>query len=137
MTSTELPWRPFGGRRLRPFAFALMLSTGVITYATFRGITVGRLLNDVGQAVGVAGVISVLFLLVGFWARRDHWMRAGLLISTGVWASASTVLFLDVANQTAVSAMSAACWAVAAGGAWLLEVTDPAPSRSGDPGERE
>lgn len=123
MTDTELPWTIFG-RKMRPFSLALALSTLVISYATLRGVAVGVGLDgNSGKIVGVVGILSVLMLFAGFWFRSDKWMTRGLLFSTGVWASTAAFLALDI-GITAVSSLSAACWGIAAAGAWLLEVSN-------------
>ena len=122
MTDSNLPWIIFN-RKMRPFSFALCLSTALITYATLTGITVGGLLDGTsGKIIGGVGIIAVLLLLFGYWFRSDRSMVSGLLLSTGVWMSVTTVLALDI-GFFAVSTLSAGCWAIAAGGAWLLEVS--------------
>jgi hypothetical protein len=130
MTDSNLPWMIFN-RKMRPFSFALCLSTALITYATLTGVTVGELLDGTsgklldgtsGKIIGGVGIIAVLLLLFGYWFRSDRSMVSGLLLSTGVWMSVTTVLALDI-GFFAVSTLSAGCWAIAAGGAWLLEVS--------------
>lgn len=126
MTSTELPWRVWGGRTLRPYSFAVSVATAVLTYAVLAGVAVGDLLDGLpGLIVGVAGVGSVLALWGGWWLRSNTWMRWGLFWTTGVWVAAAAVLALDAGHSTMVSAALAACWAVASGGAWLLEAGAP------------
>jgi hypothetical protein len=123
MTDSNLPWMIFN-RKMRPFSFALCLSTALITYATLTGVPVGELLDGTtsGKIIGGVGIIAVLLLLFGYWFRSDRSMVSGLLLSTGVWMSVTTVLALDI-GFFAVSTLSAGCWAIAAGGAWLLEVS--------------
>lgn len=123
MTDSNLPWMIFN-RKMRPFSFALCLSTALITYATLTGVPIGELLDGgtSGKIIGGVGIIAVLLLLFGYWFRSDRSMVSGLLLSTGVWMSVTTVLALDI-GFFAVSTLSAGCWAIAAGGAWLLEVS--------------
>ncbi len=128
MTDSNLPWMIFN-RKMRPFSFALCLSTALITYATLTGVTVGELLDGTsGKIIGGVGIIAVLLLLFGYWFRSDRSMVSGLLLSTGVWMSVTTVLALDI-GFFAVSTLSAGCWAVAAGGSWLLEVSHAPENR--------
>ena len=128
MTDTNLPWMIFG-RRMRPFSLALSLSILLITYATLAGVTVGQQLDGIsGKIVGGVGVLTVLLLVAGFWFKNDRAMVNGLLLSTGVWMSVTTVLALDI-GFVAVSTLSAGCWAVAAGGSWLLEVSHAPENR--------
>ena len=122
MTETDLPWMIFG-RKMRPFSLALSLSTAVLGYATLRGVATGVGLDGTaGRIVGIAALVAVLLLIYGWWSRSDKAMVNGLLISAGVWASSTAFLALDI-GVSAVSTMSAACWCVAAAGAWLLEVS--------------
>ena len=128
MTDTNLPWMIFG-RRMRPFSLALSLSTLLITYATLAGVTVGQQLDGIsGKILGGVGVLTVLLLVAGFWFKNDRAMVNGLLLSTGVWMSVTAVLALDI-GFVAVSTLSAGCWAVAAGGSWLLEVSHAPENR--------
>lgn len=122
MTSTHLPWRIFG-RLIRPYAFAVSLATIVVIWSMVTDSAVGQLLDEApGHVVGTAAALSVGLLVAGWWARSDKLMRAGLIQTTGVWASVGTVLALDIGAQP--SMWLAWCWAVASGGAWLLETSD-------------
>lgn len=123
MGDTNLPWR-LRGRFLRPYAFAVSIATAVIAYAILCGVAVGRLLNDgSGLITGCVGVAATLLLWAGWWAKSDRWMRWGLFWTTGVWAAVATILAYDVGVWN-VNTLLAACWALASGGAWLLEATD-------------
>lgn len=124
MTSTDLPWR-VRGRVLRPYAFAVSIATAVVTYSILAGVALGRTLDGTvpGVIVGLAGAGASVLLWVGWWAKSDRWMRWGLFWTTGVWASVWTILSFDVGWWN-VSTMLAGCWAMASGGAWLLEVSN-------------
>lgn len=122
MTDTNLPWRIFG-RQLRPYALAVSLSTALIGYAIWTGTALGQLLDGFpGHVIATAAVAAVTLLWVGWWVRSNRLMRSGLFWTTGVWASVTAVLAIDVGWN--VNTMLAACWVVASGGAWLLEATD-------------
>ena len=85
MTDTDLPW-PIFGRRMRPYSFALSISTSVITWSIFAGSTIGQLLDaTLGQFAGIVGIVTVLLLIGGFWFRSDRLMTIGLLLSAGLW----------------------------------------------------
>lgn len=135
MGDTELPWLVFG-RKMRPYSLALSLATGVVSYSILTGKTLGRLLATFpGQAVGVVGIVTVLLLVAGYWMRSDWAMTQGLLMSVGVWVAVTVVIGIDT-GAFGVSTMMAACWAVASGGAWLLEVSHMAtrkPRHAGPP----
>ncbi len=122
MTDTDLPWRIFG-RLIRPYALAVSLATLVIIWSMVTEAAVGQLLDQApGHMVGTAAALAVALLWAGWWMRSDRLMRAGLIWTTGVWATVGTVLALDIGSQP--SMWLAWCWAVASGGAWLLETTD-------------
>lgn len=123
LTPACLPWRMFG-RLVRPYAFAVSLASTIITYAIFAGVVIGQLLDGLpGHIIGVIGAASVAFLWVGWWTSSDRFMRWGLFWTTGVWASIAATLGIDVGWWN-VNTGLAACWALASGGAWLLEATD-------------
>lgn len=118
-----LPWRVLG-RVVKPYALAVSFATFVVSWAILAGVAIGQLL-DVwpGQLVGAGGFAAVLLLWAGWWAQRDDWMAAGLLVTVGVWSSLWAIVLLDT-TWSNVSGWLAFAWALASGGAWLLEVSD-------------
>ena len=131
MPDTSLPWRLFD-RLVRPYAFAVSLATAVVMWSTVAGLAVGELLDATpGHIIAAAAAVSVALLWGGWWGRSEKLMRAGLLWTTGVWAAVGTILALDIGSQP--SMWLAWCWALASGGAWILEVADnsPRPSSAG------
>ena len=120
MSDTHLPWQLWG-RKVRPYALAVSLSTAVIAYACLTGIAVGRLLDGAtGIIVGTVAVITVAALWWGWLAKSEAWMLRGLLWAAGVWAAVTTILATDVGIVN-VNTLLALAWVVASGGAWLLE----------------
>ena len=120
MSDTALPWSLWG-RKVRPYALAVSLSTAVIAWACLAGIAVGKLLDGLaGTIVGVAAVVTVAALWAGWLTRSEVWMHRGLLWSAGVWAAIATILAIDVGFVN-VNTLLAAAWVIASGGAWLLE----------------
>ena len=118
-----LPWLMFG-RAVRPYAFAVSLATTVSVWSVSTDRAVGELLDGLpGAVIAAYGVLAVVALWAGFWARRDAWMRLGLLMSAGYWASVGAVVLLEP-GVGVVSGWLAWCWVVASGGAWLLEEID-------------
>ena len=118
-----LPWRIFR-RTVRPYAFAVSFATFVVSWAILAGVAVGQLLDTFhGQSVGAAGFAAVLLLWAGWWGQRDDWMAHGLLLTVGVWSSVWAIVLLDT-EWSNVSGWLAFAWALASGGAWLLEVSD-------------
>lgn len=118
-----LPWRVLG-RAVRPYALAVSLATTVSVWSVATNRAVGELLDGLpGAVIAAAGTVAVALLWLGFWARRDAWMRAGLLASAGYWAAVGSVVLLEP-GVSLVSGWLALCWTVASGGAWLLEKTD-------------
>lgn len=122
MSSTQLR-RFILGRAVRPYAFAVSMATAVVSWAVLTDQAVGRRLDEwPGHLIGVMGIITVVLLWYGWWARSDVWMTRGLLWSTGVWAGVGTVLSIE--GGAVVSGLLAWCWVVASAGAWLLEVDE-------------
>ena len=118
-----LPWRVLN-RAVRPYAFAVSLATTVSVWSVSTDRAVGQLLDGwPGAVIAAYGVLAVLLLWAGFWARRDPWMRAGLLASAGYWTAVGMVVLLEP-GVSLVSGWLALCWVVASGGAWLLEQID-------------
>ena len=118
-----LPWRVLN-RSVRPYALAVSLATSVSVWSVSTDRAVGQLLDGwPGAIIAAYGVLAVLLLWAGFWARRDGWMRAGLLASAGYWAAVGAVILLEP-GVSLVSGWLALCWVVASGGAWLLEQVD-------------
>lgn len=118
-----LPWRILG-RAVRPYAFAVSLATTVSIWSVSTDRAVGELLDGwPGAVIAAYGVVAVMLLWLGFWARRDRWMRWGLLASAGYWAAVGAVVMLEP-GVALISAWLAWCWTAASGGAWLLEEID-------------
>ena len=121
MTSTELPWQVWG-RKIRPYAFAVSMASAVVAYAILvRHNDAGsHLESGSGVLVGWAAAAAVLLLWWGWWAQSDRTMRAGLLLTAGVFAARAAIVWLDQGTVGAAWLLSVA-WCVASGGAWLLE----------------
>lgn len=118
-----LPWR-FLGRAVRPYVLAVSLATAVSIWSVSTDRAVGQLLDGLpGAVIAAYGAVSILLLWAGFWAHRDAWMRAGLLLSAGYWAAVGAVVIIEP-GVPLVSGWLALCWMVASGGAWLLEKVD-------------
>lgn len=121
MTSTELPWQA-RGRKIRPYALAVSLASAVVAWAILvRHDDAGsHLESGSGVLVGWAAAAAVLLLWWGWWAQSDRTMRAGLLLTAGVFAARAAIVWLDQGTVGAAWLLSVA-WCVASGGAWLLE----------------
>ena len=120
MSDTHLR-RRLWGRKVRPYALAVSIATGVIAWACLTGIAVGRLLHGAtGIIVGTVAVITVAALWWGWLAKSEAWMLRGLLWAAGVWAAITAILTADV-GLINVNTLLSAAWVLASGGAWLLE----------------
>lgn len=121
MTSTELSWHVWG-RKIRPYAFAVSMASAVVAYAILvRHDDAGsHLESGSGLIVGWAALAAVLLLWWGWWAQSDRAMRAGLLITAGVFAARAAIVLMEGGPGTIATLLSVA-WCVASGGAWLLE----------------
>lgn len=121
MTSTELP-RQAWGRKIRPYALAVSLASAVVAWAILvRHDDAGsHLESEPGVLVGWAALAACLLLWHGWWAQSDRTMRAGLLITAGVFAARAAIVFMEGGMGT-IAALLSVVWCVASGGAWLLE----------------
>ena len=121
MTSTELPWQVWG-RKIRPYALAVSLASAVVAWAILvRHDDAGsHLESEPGVLVGWAALAACLLLWHGWWAQSDRTMRAGLLITAGVFAARAAIVFMEGGAGT-IAALLSVVWCVASGGAWLLE----------------
>lgn len=123
MTSTELSWNFFGNRKVRPYSFALSLASSVLVWSLLSESAVGAVLDGVhGKIIGLVSALTVVLLFAGFWMRSDRMMANGLLLSTGVWSTATVTILFDVG--VVPSMLLAGCWAIASAGAWLLEIAE-------------
>ena len=122
MTETYLPWT-FFGRKLKPFSLALSVSTGIVAFSALRGALTGVGVDGIeGWVTGIAGIIAVVLLVLGWLVQGERLMREGLLVATGAWAALAAHVSIEI-GWFAVSAMLAWTWVIAAGGAWLLEIS--------------
>ena len=128
MASTELPWQVWG-RKIRPYAFAVSMASAVVAYAILvRHDAILVRHDDAGShlesgsclIVGWAALAACLLLWHGWWAQSDRTMRAGLLITAGVFAARAAIVFMEGGAGT-IAALLSVAWCVASGGAWLLE----------------
>ena len=121
MTSTELPWTVLG-RKVRPYALAVSLASLIVAWAILvRHDDAGsHLESEPGVLVGWAALAACLLLWHGWWAQSDRTMRAGLLITAGVFAARAAIVFMEGGTGT-IAALLSVVWCVASGGAWLLE----------------
>ena len=121
MASTELPWQVWG-RKIRPYALAVSLASAVVAWAILvkHNDAGSHLESGSGVLVGWAAAAAVLLLWWGWWAQSDRTMRAGLLLTAGVFAARAAIVWLDQGTVGAAWLLSVA-WCVASGGAWLLE----------------
>ena len=117
-----LPWR-FLRRQVRPYALAVSLACAVVAVSMFTGSGVGKLLDQgLGKVIGAAALVTVGLLWSGWWLRSKRLMDHGLLLSAAVWAAVATVILIEGSSWP--SGLLAVAWAVASGGAWLLETND-------------
>jgi hypothetical protein len=117
----ELPWVVYG-RRLRPFSFAIMLSTIVVgVQYVGLGEGPGSVLAD-GFTGGFA-FIGAALLLLGWATMNDDVHDWGLLLCGGVWAGRATLYMLED-GPDAIGFWLSMCWVVGIMGAYALERYD-------------
>lgn len=124
MSNTELPQKLWG-RKVRPYAFAVSLSTAVIVKGLLWDMEgPGTKLDGTltGALVGAVGLWAVIALWIAFWARSDVMMKTGLLLTAGVWSARWFFVGMDE-SFLSQSALLSMCWVVASSGAYLLEET--------------
>lgn len=121
MAHTELPWL-IAGRLVRPYALAVSLAC--LTLGAL--IITGQSRYGSGMWSGTLAVVAIaasVILWVGWWHSGlvgDALMRHGLLLSAGVFAARGAFMVL---SGEPIAGAFVACWAVASGGAYLLEAT--------------
>jgi hypothetical protein len=119
---------PFLGRTVRPFHFAVTISTGVIAASNLTRETVTFLGHIPSNLIGGFALVAATLLTLGWWFRNDWAAEWGLLIATGVWATRAAYIGLTNESMyvfgTTASVVLSLAWAVGAGGAYLLERAD-------------
>lgn len=111
-------------RAIRPYAFAVALATTVLVWiAATRPYAQPEVSDISGYIILIVAALSVVLLFYGYWGRREQCLQWGLLLSTGVWAAAGTIILMDTSMPTA-SALLSYCWSIGSAGAWMLEVQD-------------
>lgn len=104
-----------------------MLATAVANTSVLLNSTNGELLDKwPGHIIVAIGIITVFSLFAGWWFRSINLMNTGLLLSTGVWASAAFILIYE---REYTPGLISLCWSISSTGAWLLEM-DHARRRS-------
>lgn len=118
-----LPWMLMK-RTIRPYALAVSVASFVVFWSMITESGVGRTLEGPwGKAIGVAALVSTLFLWFGWWGQWRFAMDQGLLLATAVWGAVAAITLME--GGAWVSGWLAFAWMIASGGAWLLEVNDP------------
>jgi hypothetical protein len=111
-------------RAVQPYAFAISLYTGMLTYFVLSDQAIGQLLDGpIGEFIGVAAAVTTGLLWWGWWAYNNKAMTHGLLLSAATIAAISGSIFAEN-GLTSPSAWLAVPLVIASAGAWLLEITD-------------
>lgn len=121
------------GRPVRPVSFGFMLAMFVITWAGWA---------NVGSLDGsyLADILSVASAFVGVWLAAAWWFKKQWMAETGLLmvfaamifrATFTYLLLADTPGQGPVpeTSLLSVCAAIIAGGAWLLERSDPYADR--------
>lgn len=107
-------------RRFQPAALALGIAAVVLGVTWLDG---ERFSGHWDHAAAAGAGVVAGTLLVGWFQTNVRVMRAGLLMSTGLWLFAAWVAWIGGANATSV--FLALAWAVLAAGSYYLETHDP------------
>lgn len=132
----------FFGRPIRPFHFAVMISTGTIgvfvlarQYVDINSFGYQNCWCDwPGILLSIAAIVSASMLFLGWWIKpRWSWNQSwfsewGLLLAIGVWLSRSVYVLISdsagILNHPAASALLSLAWAIGAAGSYFLERYD-------------
>lgn len=130
MTTTRMPPMPplnlpvsILGRPLKPLAFGMAIAMVVLCLAGLfdTGALDGSLWGDVVALIAAASCTS---FMAGWWARNQPMAEAGLLLACWVFTTrAAALLFIGGAGS--IAAWLSIASAIIAGGAYVLERTDP------------
>lgn len=125
MSDSNLPWKLFG-RQIRPYSFGVAYLCAVyFVFNIFVGQSVGTIFDDqshIALTVGSVSLVCFAILMSGWWVRSDRLMRAGLLLSTGIFAARGVFVVLEL-GFAQLSAWVSLGLVMMSGGAWLLEKT--------------
>jgi len=128
----------FFRRHIRPFNFAIMLATGVISYNLFsNSLILHHAKLETGfcgciytaHLLGTIGIVSVVFLTIGWWTRREWFTEWGLLLALGVWLTRGVYVIMSdkavgILNNPWASALLSLAWAIVAASAYALQRYD-------------
>ena len=121
MSRGDLAWTVLG-RPAKPLSLAAMLGMLglVLINSTGRGVFDGSWLANI--MVVLSGITAML-CLAGWWYRSQPLAEAALLAAVGVWVTRMS--FALVTNPGNINGWwFSGCWAVAFGGAFMLERLD-------------
>ena len=117
----ELPWVIFG-RRLRPFSFAIMMSTMVVG-VQYVGLNEGPGSVLADWFTGGFAFVAVFLLFCGWAFKADDVHDWGLLLAGGVWAGRGALYFLEQGPR-AIGLWLSLSWVIGIMGAYVLERYD-------------
>lgn len=121
MTRGDLTWSVLG-RPLKPVGLAVMVGMFVTAVeALDSDAAIGHGLW--AAIVAAVALVAALLLLLGWVLRHQRLAEHGLLIAFAVWIA--RVVLYHQTHPFWDRYFLAACWALVAGGAYLLEVSDP------------
>jgi len=105
-------------------ALGLSLATFVLMCAWLFGNDAGSIFDGtrLGTLMAMLAGLSTLLAWLGWWSVNDSLMRTQLILASGVFAGRAAFLFID-SGLNHVAAWLSLCFAVIAGGSYLLEAT--------------
>lgn len=124
VTRGDLPWKMFG-RTLKPVAFAQMLALLVLAVAYVERFEREPGTDTIAGVLFAAAAGTGAGLLFAGWVRGSQRLAEwGLLFAAGVWIARAALVLLTGYGDDPVAFWLSLCWAIAAGGAFLLESID-------------
>lgn len=130
MSRLDLPLKVYG-RPLKPLALSVMLSMVVI--AVINVLDVGLAADHLwGDFIGLLAAVSAAAMAGGWFARSQSMAEVGMLIAAGVWMVRGVfALLYNGSVPIGYGWAFSFCWALAAGGAYMLERVDDSEHKAG------
>jgi hypothetical protein len=111
-----------GGRRVRPFSLALLISTFVVAYQ-YEILEAGPGTDASDLIETMFAAVTITLLITGWFFNDERLHRAGLAMAAGVWAARSALYAFDF-GITHIAVWLSLAWVVGCVGAWILESYD-------------
>lgn len=125
MPPLNLPRIRFFGRPIKPVALAIALGMLIVSVTAFTntGVLDG---NPIADWLTLPSLAVASVLTLGWWRRSQRLAEYGLIGAFAIWVLRMCLAFTLIEDPVREGALLSACWAIVAGGSYLLEKADPA-----------